>query len=71
MAVLSLRALLAGALVAAPSMVAAYANSTFSHVDMLRAQLALMDNRPKDCPPWYATPDHVVTILHTNANVAL
>jgi hypothetical protein len=71
MAVLSLRALLAGVLIAAPSVVAAYANSTFSNVDMLRAQLALMDNRPKDCPPWYAILDHIATILHTNANVAL
>ncbi|KFA74091.1 hypothetical protein S40288_03782 [Stachybotrys chartarum IBT 40288] len=53
MAVLSLRALLAGVLIAAPSVVAAYANSTFTNVDMLRAQLALMDNRPKDCPPCF------------------
>lgn len=35
-----------------PVFVAAYANSSFSEVDMLRAQLALMDDRPDGCPPW-------------------
>ena len=31
----------------------ASAYSNFSSVDMMRAQIALMDDRPKDCPPWY------------------
>ncbi len=39
----------------------AYAN--YSTVDMARAQLALMDDRPKDCPPWYVLPPHVA-LLH-------
>jgi hypothetical protein len=34
------------------SIAAAYTN--YSSVDMIRAQLALMEDRPKDCPPWYA-----------------
>lgn len=33
------------------SVASAFAN--YSSVDMMRAQLALMDERPKDCPPWY------------------
>lgn len=24
-----------------------------SSIDMTRAQLAIMEDRPKDCPPWY------------------
>lgn len=32
--------------------VRAYYNST-SSVEMMRAQLALMDDRPDECPPWY------------------
>jgi hypothetical protein len=27
--------------------------SNYSSIDMMRAQLALMEDRPKDCPPWY------------------
>ncbi len=29
----------------------AYRN--YSSIDTMRAQLSLMDDRPKDCPPWY------------------
>jgi hypothetical protein len=32
----------------------ASAAANYSSVDMIRAQLALMDDRPKDCPPWCA-----------------
>ena len=31
----------------------ASASKNYSSVDMMRAQLALLDDRPKDCPPWY------------------
>jgi hypothetical protein len=31
----------------------AYGSSNYSSIDMMRAQLALMDDRPADCPPWY------------------
>lgn len=27
-------------------------NSSFSEVEMLQAQLALLNGRPQDCPPW-------------------
>lgn len=37
------------------SVAAAYKN--YTSVDMMRAQLALMEDRPKDCPPWYAFDD--------------
>lgn len=30
-----------------------YHTSNHSSVDLLRAQLSLMDDRPDDCPPWY------------------
>ncbi|KAH7321410.1 hypothetical protein B0I35DRAFT_351931 [Stachybotrys elegans] len=53
MAPSTLRGFLLGALVALPSLVAARVNSSFSDVDMMRAQLALMDDRPKDCPPCF------------------
>jgi hypothetical protein len=36
----------------------AYQNS--SSVNMMRAQLALMDDRPDECPPWYDTLSHPV-----------
>jgi hypothetical protein len=29
--------------------------SNYSSIDMMRAQLSLMDDRPDDCPPWYDT----------------
>lgn len=49
----SCRSLLTGAVAAClPVLAAAYANSTYSNADMLRAQLALMDDRPGGCPPW-------------------
>ncbi|KAK5992960.1 ABC transporter G family member [Cladobotryum mycophilum] len=47
------RSLLLGAVAILPSLVAAYANSSYSNVDMLRAQLSLMDNRPAECPPCF------------------
>jgi hypothetical protein len=31
-----------------------YAFQNYTQVDMMRAQLALMDDRPDNCPPWYA-----------------
>jgi hypothetical protein len=30
--------------------------SNYTSIDMMRAQLALMDDRPSDCPPWYVPP---------------
>ena len=51
------RSLLLGALALLPSlpaMASAHANYTsYSQADMLRAQVALFDSRPPDCPPWY------------------
>ena len=44
--------LLAGASVLVPVFASTYANSSFSQVDMLRAQLSLMEDRPDHCPPW-------------------
>ena len=34
----------------------AYGFQNYSSVDMMRAQLALMGDRPDDCPPWYDAP---------------
>lgn len=53
MATLSLRKLLAGAAACLPALAAA-ANSSYSEIDMLRAQLELMEGRALDgdCPPW-------------------
>ncbi len=31
------------------------AAANYSSIDMLRAQAALMDDRPSDCPPWYVS----------------
>lgn len=28
------------------------AQKNYTQVDMMRAQLALLDDRPGDCPPW-------------------
>lgn len=41
-------ALLVGAL----SLASPVAALNYSTMDMMRAQLSLMDDRPKDCPPW-------------------
>ncbi|PNY24891.1 ATP-dependent permease [Tolypocladium capitatum] len=50
----SCRGLLTGAVAAClPVLAAAYANSSYSNADMLRAQLALMDDRPGGCPPCF------------------
>jgi len=32
--------------------VGASASNEYSKADMLRAHRSLMDDRPKDCPPW-------------------
>lgn len=32
--------------------VGASASREYSKVEMLRAQRSLLDDRPKDCPPW-------------------
>ncbi len=46
------RALAIAALSLSLSCVAS-ASRNYSSVDMIRAQLDLLDDRPKDCPPWY------------------
>lgn len=56
MALPSPRSLLLGALVAFPSlpaMASAWAN--YTQADMMQAQLALLDGRAADCPPWYVS----------------
>ncbi|KAM4058017.1 ABC-2 type transporter [Hirsutella rhossiliensis] len=54
MAPFSRRSLVSGIAAAClPFVVAAYANSTYSNADMLRAQLALMGDRPDGCPPCF------------------
>ncbi|KAK1245801.1 hypothetical protein MKX07_004870 [Trichoderma sp. CBMAI-0711] len=54
MAPLSCRGLLVGIVAVMPSLAAAYVNASSSYnVDALRAQFALMDDRPKDCPPCF------------------
>lgn len=52
MALLSRRSLVFGAVLYLPLLVAALGNSTYQDIDMLRSKLALMDDRPGDCPPW-------------------
>ncbi|RFU77832.1 atp-binding cassette, subfamily g white, member 2 [Trichoderma arundinaceum] len=52
MAPLSCRGLLVGIAALLPSLTTAYANSSYN-VDALRAQFALLDDRPKDCPPCF------------------
>lgn len=47
-----LRSLFVGAVACLPALAMAYANASYSSLDMLRAQMALMDNRPDGCPPW-------------------
>lgn len=48
------RAFVLGAL-ALSSAASAFQNysSSYAGVEALRAQLALMDDRPNDCPPWF------------------
>ncbi|KOS23426.1 putative ATP-dependent permease [Escovopsis weberi] len=53
MAPTSPRSLLLAAVAILPGLVAAYANSSYSDIDILRAQLALMDDRPPQCPPCF------------------
>jgi hypothetical protein len=45
------RALALAALALSP-LADAYSNYSSMDIDMMRAQLALMADRPKDCPPW-------------------
>lgn len=45
-------AFVAATLLLAPQ-VYGFINSTYSEIDMMQAQLNLLDNRPKDCPPWF------------------
>ena len=52
MASLGLRRLVAVAVALLPALPTAQVNSSYSQVDMLRAELELMNTRPKDCPPW-------------------
>jgi hypothetical protein len=33
-----------------------YGFNNYTSLDMMRTQLALMDDRPDDCPPWYDDP---------------
>jgi hypothetical protein len=35
-----------------------YQSLNHSSVDLLRAQLSLMDDRPDGCPAWYDTPPY-------------
>jgi ABC-type multidrug transport system ATPase subunit len=49
----TLRSIVFAAVFGLPAVVAAYGNSSFSDADMLRAQLALMGERPDDCPPCF------------------
>lgn len=53
----ALRSLLLGAVAFWPSIVMASQNATYSQADQLRAQLALMGDRPDGCPPWYVDTD--------------
>ncbi|KID89658.1 ABC transporter (Adp1) [Metarhizium guizhouense ARSEF 977] len=61
MALLSQRSLVFGAVLYLPLLAAALANSTYQDIDMLRSKLALMDDRPGDCPPCFncLLPSHV------------
>lgn len=45
---------------ALPAVVSAFNNQTSSYPDVeaMRAQLALMGDRPADCPPWCASSSH-------------
>lgn len=52
MALPSLRSLAIAAMALLPALAAAQANTSYTDIDMLRAQMELLDNRPKDCPPW-------------------
>lgn len=50
------RAVAFGALALSSVALAQNFSSSSPGIDALRAQLALMDDRPKDCPPWYVLP---------------
>jgi hypothetical protein len=41
----------------------ASAYKNYSSIDMMRAQLSLMDDRPSDCPPWC---EHVLPSLRSD-----
>ncbi|KAJ3536534.1 hypothetical protein NM208_g6676 [Fusarium decemcellulare] len=53
MAPLTLRSLLLGAAAFLPGLAMGSFNSSYSQADLLRAQLALMDDRPDKCPPCF------------------
>lgn len=63
MAHLGLKSLLAAATLLLASPTIAFINSSYSEIDMMQTQLALLDNRPKDCPPWSDTPFETLLIL--------
>ncbi|CAM1510107.1 Fc.00g004420.m01.CDS01 [Cosmosporella sp. VM-42] len=48
-----LRSLLIGAVAFLPALAMGYQNSSYSHIDMMRAQMALLDDRPDNCPPCF------------------
>lgn len=54
MALPSLRSLAIAAVALLPALASAQANSSYTEADMMRAHYELLNNRPKDCPPWYA-----------------
>lgn len=61
-AVMALRLYRALALAALSLSCVTSAYQNYSSIDMMRSQLALMDDRPKDCPPWYDTDAWLFTL---------
>jgi hypothetical protein len=53
MARFGLKSVFAGATLLLAPQCFGFINSSYSEIDMMQAQLALLDNRPKDCPPWF------------------
>ena len=47
--------LLLVALVSLVSIAAAFSNATYQDVDLLKAKLLSMEDRPGSCPPWYVS----------------
>lgn len=47
----------------------ASASKNYSSIEMMRAELALMDDRPKDCPPWYVGPPISVSLFSAPDNM--
>jgi len=48
-----MRSLLGTAVLATLSLSWSVGAQNYSSLDMMRAQLALLDDRPDNCPPWY------------------